>query len=336
MRTLMGVKLAAVVTCVPAQKLVNSAFAESEALQKLVSSIGVESRHISSGELTSDLCVQAAEKLLLKNLVNANDIAAVVFVTQTPDFQIPSSSPIIANRLALSQNILTFDVNQGCSGYVAGLELAANLVKSMNAPVLLLAGDTISRVLNEADSSSRLLFGDGGSASLLLPTEDASEKMIFESWVNGAGAEDIIIKNYGRSGRHPITGADSKNDFLYLNGPNVFSFAITQVPKFVNGFLKNSGKTTEGLKFSFHQANRMINAMLEKKLSISPENVLNSIHQFGNTSSTSIPLSLTTQSSKLGSDACALLVGFGVGLTINGVILNLKNPYLENITYASN
>lgn len=335
MRTLKGVKLAGVVTCVPAQKLVNTSFADTEQLQKLVGSIGVDSRYISQGELTSDLCIQAASRLLAQGLANAEDIKAIVFVTQTPDYQIPSTSPIIAKKLGLSQNLLTFDINQGCSGYVAGLELAANLVNSLKAPVLLLAGDTISRVLDKADVSSQLLFGDGGSASLLLPAGDECD-MSFESWVNGAGAEDIIIRNYGRSGRYLCGSESTKSDFLYLNGPNVFSFAITQVPKFVNGFLSAAGEDLTKLFVSFHQANRMINAMLEKKLSLTEDRVLNSIREFGNTSSTSIPLALTHQSNKLSVESRLLLVGFGVGLTINGVIFNAQKPYLENILYVNN
>lgn len=335
MRRIGGVRVTGVVTASPSRVEDNTIFSDDD-LRKLVSNIGVKQRRVSQGELTSDLGIAAAQRLLNALSVDPSSIDAIVFVTQTPDYQIPSTSPLIAKKLQLRTGISTFDINQGCSGFVSGLELSASLISSGLKKVLLIAGDVTTRFLAPEDMAGRLLFGDGASASLLEATDrsDAGE-IVFDSWVDGTGSQDIIIKNYGTSGRNPIVDSINRECFLSLNGANVFSFAISKVPKIVNEFIQSNEIDKTKVLFGFHQANRMINAMLEKKLALQDGQVVNSIENFGNTSSASIPLSLTNNKNKVLNYHSMCLVGFGVGLSISVCYFSYQNLYLEHIEYVN-
>lgn len=333
MRKISGVRISGVFATAP-EKIESNLVQTDTETRKLVSNIGVDTRHVAENTLTSDLCYFAAKNLLEGLSLNPQEVDALVYVTQTPDFQIPSTSPILANRLGLRRLLSAFDVNQGCSGYVAGLELGASLISSGFNRVLLLVGDTPTRFLSPDDRSSRLLFGDGASATLLERSESHQE-LTFASWVNGGGAQDIIIKRYGTSGRYPLQLIGDRENYLYLNGPNVFSFAITEVPKFVNTFLTDIGLSRDEILFGFHQANGMINNMLEKKLKLKKDNILGSIKEFGNTSSASIPLSLTANISKIATTPKVCMVGFGVGLSIHAVVASLVGTFLGYKTYEA-
>jgi 3-oxoacyl-[acyl-carrier-protein] synthase III len=328
-RNVNSLRIRSIVTCAPKAIEENSKFDDKNS-QNVTASVGVKQRRVSSGELTSDLCSFAAKKLFELEKIEPSSIDALIFVTQTPDYQIPSTSPIIAGRLQLKNDLSTFDINQGCSGFVSGLDLGASLLKSDYKRVLLLVGDTPSRILSPEDAASRLLFGDGASAVVIENTEDASDQITFHSWVDGKGSADIMIKNYGTSGRSYFLEGQRDN-YITLNGPNVFSFAISKVPKTLLPFLDAVKIDKAKCLFAFHQANRMINSHLEKKLGLTKDQALNSIELFGNTSSASIPISLT-MAKPLSKDFDHLcLIGFGVGLSIN--ICMISKPQTISLSH---
>lgn len=325
-----------IVCCVPATKVRNFDSAISDDQKRLIQTIGVVHKRVSKGELTSDLCVQAAERLLKSLTWDPESVDVMIFVTQTPDYQIPSTAPIIAKKLGLKKNIVSFDVNQGCAGYVQGLQILVGLLRGLGLKrALLLAGDTISRVLHSEDFATNMLFGDAGTATAIEITEDSPEAA-FTSWVDGSGFRDIMICNYGTSGRNSFQHTDIGENYLKLNGPNVFSFAITRVPQLVKEFITQTTLQDESdsLILVLHQANKMINDMVEKKLGFKDSCVARSLSEFGNTSSASIPLSICWDSEKIATAEHLLLVGFGVGLNINCCTLKVESPVLEILDYV--
>lgn len=195
---------------------------------------------------------------------------------------------------------------------------------------LLLAGDTVTKICSLDDKSTYPLFGDAGTATAL-EFDSNAEGFKFLMNTDGNGYETIIIREGGY--RSPVTAkslAEVKVDDnisrrgvdLELNGMDVFSFGITKAPKSVKQLCEHFSIDKDSVDiFSFHQANKMMNEMIRKKLKLSAEKVPYCMDEFGNTSCASIPLVLVTreraklQEKKLSHIAC----GFGVGLSWGSV-----------------
>jgi 3-oxoacyl-[acyl-carrier-protein] synthase III len=306
---------------------ISKLFGESEA-QKLAKQTGVSSRRaVSPKTCTSDLCFAAAE-ILLKHLDWPRDsIDGLFFVSQSPDYFLPATSTVLHQRLKLSRNCAALDVNLGCSGWVYGLWLAANALSSGGLhKVLLLAGDTPSRALSPEDHSTFPLFGDAGTATAL-EFDPSAPPITFVLGTNGEGYPHIMIPAGAfRNPRSQKTGVRSMRDDgnvrcdedLYMNGTEVFTFTLREVPPMISAALTHSGWTPADVDaFVFHQANRFILDHLVKKMKIPAERVPYSLNEYGNTSSASIPLTMTTTlSDELSFSAKKLiLAGFGVGFS---------------------
>ena len=320
------VTISSISSCVPKNTINNSELSVkygSDEIKKLISSIGVETRHIAPNSMTSsDLCFSAAEQLINKNNIDLNNIGAVIFVSQTPDYQLPATACILQYKLGLPLNTIAFDINMGCSGYVYGLYVASSLVKSGINNVLLLVGDTISKIVKPGDRSTELLFGDAGSASLI--TAKKGFDICFELGTDGSGFEHIIA-NKMIEPDSIIRGM--KSAYLEMDGGEVFSFTLKRIPKLINEFLSSLDVNSENINACvYHQANRFMINHLSRKSKFEPKQVPISIDQFGNTSCASIPLTLCSR--KIDSYKNLLLVGFGVGLSWGAVYLDLSDTIL--------
>lgn len=285
---------------------------------KLINTTGVTQRRIVDGINTSDLCLASANKLIEDLNINRNEIDILVFVSQTPDYKLPVTSTILQHKLGLPQSCLCFDIPLGCSGYVYGLSVISSLIstgKLRNA--LLLVGDTISKTVEPDNTTTEPLFGDAGTATLL-QYDSNSSPIMFGLGSDGSGFEAITLQEGG---------------YLQLNGIDVFTFGISKVPKVINEFLTHFNLNVEQIDlFSFHQANKMMNDKIYKKLNISENKVLSSIHQFGNTSSATIPLNFNLNLDSIKKDTTLMLCGFGVGLSWGTVVFTTSNDiYLPKI-----
>lgn len=296
--------------------------------------VGIKERRVARPEVTcSDLCEKSARYFFENNITRPENIDLVVFVSQSPDYFLPSTAVILQDKLGLKKTTLAFDVTLGCSGYIYGLSIIANFLQSGQfKQALLLCGDksTISTYIE--DKSSYPLFGDAGSATLLEYDTDA-EDMIFNMNSDGAGKNAIIIE-HGHS-RHPYSpesdvimqiepGVRRGKKHLALNGQDIFTFALKEVAPNINETLKASGKTINDIDhFILHQANKLINETIRKKLGVEKERYPYSIEFFGNTSSASVPLTMcyALEQQLLKERLNLLLCGFGVGLSWGSVIL---------------
>jgi 3-oxoacyl-[acyl-carrier-protein] synthase-3 len=299
-------------------------------LERLKKTIGLSKRRVVDAQTTAaDLCEKAARHLIKEAGVDLQQIDAMICVTQTPDYLQPCNAAVIHGRLGLSKNCAALDVNLGCSGYVYGHWLAHSLVASGGCErVLLLAGDTISRLVNAKDRSVAPLFGDGGSATLIERNVGAPSAY-FSLQTDGRGYDKLIVPAGGS--RHPQSTEtaeefeDESGNFrspenLYMDGAEIFNFSITEEPKSVKELLEYADIGADAVDhFVFHQANRYILSNIAKRLKLDFAKVpMQTVECYGNQSSASIPAAICGELATAIADRSStrlLLSGFGVGLS---------------------
>ena len=286
-----------------------------------------ERRIVGDAQCASDLCAFAAQDLLAKLGWERADVGALIMITQTGDHPVPATSILLQHRLGLPNTCIAFDVNLGCSSFPYGLMIVGSLMKTAGiGRALLVIGDVSSKVCHVEDKSSWPLFGDAGSATAL-ELDDAAAPMHFDLMTDGKGAQAIIIPGGGPASRHPVTAENlvpqpDKNGMprhaanLQLRGADIFSFAISKVPSSINRALEAAGWTPESVdRYVLHQANKMINDTIRKKIGAPEDHLPTSLEHFGNTSSVSVPLTICHTRDSWTFPCRALFAGFGVGLS---------------------
>ena len=174
-------------------------------VEKIEKKLGIKQRHITAeNETASDIAIKAAEQLFETSGIDKNAIDYLIFVTQSPDYHLPTTACVIQKRMGLSHNLTAIDVNLGCNGYIVGLSLAKAVVLAGQAKnVLLLTGETYSKYMHEKDKSNRTIFGDGASATVV-STEGIAEIGEFVIGTDGEGAENLIVKTGGARHLKPM------------------------------------------------------------------------------------------------------------------------------------
>ncbi len=296
-------------------------------MDEIFAKSGIRSRHISAPEETaSDLGFEAASKLLDREIVARNEIDYVLYCTQSPDYYLPSGACILQNRLGLEKHIGALDFNLGCSGFVYGLQLAKSLVCSGAARnVLLITSDTYTKYIHPRDRTVRTLFGDGAAATLVGSGASKARIGHFVVGTDGKGAENLIVPQGGSRRPKSIAIAEEVTDEagctrtaenLYMDGPAIFAFAITAVPRVVNSLLEKAELTNDQVDlFVYHQANRYMLEHLAKRGKIDDQKMLIDVEDIGNTVSASIPIAIerAMEAGRIRNGHRLVLVGFGVG-----------------------
>lgn len=334
-----GISIKAISVCVPKDKksIYDYSHISPEEQELFHKTVGIKERRVADDKTTcSDLCEKAARYFFENNITSPENIDIVLFVSQSPDYFLPSTAIILQDKLKLKKNVLAFDITLGCSGYVYGLSVIAGFMQSGQfKQALLLCGDKSTISTFQEDKSSYPLFGDAGSATLI-EFDSQSGDITFNLNSDGSGKNAIIIE-HGHS-RHPYDksseiikeielGVKRAPKHLALNGQDIFTFALKEVPVNITETLHLAQKTKEDIDFFvLHQANKLINETIRKKLGIDKEKYPYSIELYGNTSSASIPLTLCLAlEQQLKKESLNLLLcGFGVGLSWGSVILKTK------------
>ncbi len=341
MQVIKGVKIAGITSRFP-QKIEKTDdylhFSKEEA-EKFKKNVGIfERRIVDDNTCSSDLCEAASRDLMAGLNWSGDDVDILIMITQTGDYPVPATSIILQNKLGIKKQSICFDVNLGCSSFPYGLYIISSLISASGLNKgLLLIGDVSSKVCGYEDKSAYPLFGDAGCAIAFQRT-DESHSISFDLMSDGAGFESIIIPTGGLASRSPprqecfqlkeISQGIKRNDLnLILRGADIFSFAISKVPSSINSLVVKEENGIEDVNFLvLHQANKMINDQIIRKVNICPEKSLQSLSVFGNTSSASIPLTITHNIEKLlGCKKRILASGFGVGLSWGSVIFNLDS-----------
>jgi 3-oxoacyl-[acyl-carrier-protein] synthase III len=314
-------RIAGVACCVPQTILENAPFAErfGDAAEQVTKMTGVMERRITSPDVTTaDLCEAAALHLLAVQAIDKANIDALIFVSQTPDYRLPATACELQHKLGLSTHVAAFDVNLGCSGYPYALWLAGMMIETGAAQnVLVLVGDTISKIVAEDDRSTAMLFGDCGSATLV-ECSTISNPMTFVLGTDGSGAQNLIVPEGGfRTNANPDPRNQNAPDKLFMEGGEIFNFTLKAVPALVNALREAALKADEDFDhYLFHQANAFMIKHLAKKAKVPPGRAPINIDRFGNTSSATIPLLIVTEcrDAVMSDEGASLgLFGFGVG-----------------------
>jgi len=312
-----------------------------ENITKIISSTGVEQRHVVADECASDLCVKAAEQLILDMAIDKASIDTLIFVSQTPDYTLPATACTLQQRLGLPISTAAFDVALGCSGYVYGLWLASTLISGGGSRrVLLLVGDTISKLVAEGDRAVAALFGDAGSATLLDFDSEVPE-IPFILGTDGRGEKNLIVPAGGFRDRQGQDLSSSEEGVrgpfdLYMNGAEVFAFTLARIPSLVKSLQSiATDKGQELDRYVFHQANTFMLEHLAKKIKLPAEKVLLNIKNVGNTSGASIPLALClSHDPATGLTGNYLLAGFGVGYSWAGCNVQFSNTWISPLVFT--
>lgn len=302
-------------------------------VEKVASKIGIAERHIAKkNELSSDLAIAAAEKLFIANDINREEIDFLLFCTQSADYYLPTTACLIQERLGLPTSCGALDYNLGCSGFIYGLAIAKGLViAGLAKNVLLITAETYSKYINDLDKSNRAIFGDAAAATLVSNNGKAEIKE-FIFGTDGKGAQNLIVKNGGmrnpcRTGttEYDEDGSIHSDDNLYMNGSEIFNFTIEAVPNLVKKTLAKNFLALENIDlFIFHQANKYILNYLRKKIGIPEDKFFYYLEKVGNTVSSTIPIALFEADKEKKTKGNVLLVGFGVGYSWGGVILEYE------------
>ncbi len=291
---------------------------------------GVVSSHlVPEGMTVSDLCQVAAEKLMDEAGWERESIDLIMFVSTSRDFYIcPNTANILQDKLGLRTDCVAFDLPFACSGYVYGLSVASSMMQTGQLKrALLLVGEQTSANQSHLDKTVWPLHGDAGSATLLEYNPDAKHPLQFNLNGDGSGWKTIICREVGV--RYPTTveslevkkyeeGIERNATQCSMDGMSVFSFAISKPGKCIKDLCEHFGFDLPSIDYLLiHQANRMIDEKIRKKLKLSEEQVPYSMTYFGNTSSCTIPITMTSQIREKLSDGENDLVmcGFGSGLS---------------------
>lgn len=333
-----GVSIKAVSACVPKNVSRNKDLGyliPEEEIEKTINSIGiVEKRFVDEDTTASDLCFKAAEKLIEDNNIDKSSIDMVLFLSQLPDYKIPATAPILQHRLGLPTTTAALDLSLGCSGYVYALStaMAYASMEGINR-VLLLVGETFSKFVNRMDKVDAPLYGDAGAATLV-EKSDTDFVSIFGLYSDGAGEDAVKIK--AGEGRFKTTvenmkehtekdGSILSDNEVYMNGMDVFNFVMRVVPKSIKTLCSENDIVMENVgHLVLHQANKFMTDFIAKRIKYPLEKVPYCLDKFGNTSSPSIPLTISSE--LYGQPLTDVIIsGFGAGLSWGTAHINLAD-----------
>jgi len=290
-------------------------------VDKVQNKTGIFQRYIAREDETSlDLGFFASKSLFKEYNVKHEEIDALLFISQTPDYALPPSSCILQEKLCMNNDILALDINLGCSGFVNSLALASSLLKTNTINnCLIICAETYSKYIDANDRTNKMIFSDAASACIVERENSDSFIGDFSFGCDGKGAKELIVEGSGARGH---LERDQQN--LYMNGPAILLFTLSQVPQLINKTLNKNGLSLKDIDlFIFHQASKLVLELLCKKVGIERHKTYSNLEKRGNTVSCSIPIALKDASSerKLIPGNKVLIIGFGVGYSLGSTII---------------
>ncbi len=341
-----NIGISAIAACVPQKIEYNKDLGymmSNEEIQKAIQNIGIEERRIAEADVcASDLCFKAAQQLLTNNEIDPQSIDVLIFVSQTSDYHQPATAAILQHRLGLSKNTLAFDINLACSGYVYGLSTAYAYAQNDGVNrVLLLVGETMSKIVSRYDKVNTPLFGDAGTATLIDKGEEFGTS-VFSLHTDGRGAEVMMIPDGGF--RNPVSSdsfveetdvnGDKRTRLQFrMDGMAVFNFGMSEEPRDVKNLVEAAGLELGQVDLLiYHQANKFMTDFFSKWLKFDKAKTPYSIRKYGNTSSASIPLTIVSELYEAYPERKnVILSGFGAGLSWGSVLLDLDGCKISKV-----
>jgi 3-oxoacyl-[acyl-carrier-protein] synthase-3 len=288
---------------------------------------GIKERHLAQkDESTSDMGAKAAQKAIERAGIDTEEIDLVLCATVTPDyFNMPSTACIISDKLGI-RNVQAFDISAACSGFVYGLSIAKAFIESgMKKNVLVVGAEKFSSIVDYTDRSTCILFGDGAGAAVISASENEDEAfMDVHASADGAYADFLVTPAPGSVNPVSQQVIDEGLNFVQMKGNETFKLAVKTLTKDVKEILEKNGIASEDIPhFIPHQANYRIIKAVGDALKMKEEQVVLTVHKYGNTSAASIPMAINDiwESGRLKKGELMLLDTFGGGLTWASALL---------------
>jgi len=288
---------------------------------------GIKERHIAQrDESTSDMGAKAAQKAIERAGLNAEEIDLVLCATVTPDyFNMPSTACIISDKLGI-RNVQAFDISAACSGFVYALSVAKAFIESgMKQNVLVVGAEKFSSIVDYTDRSTCILFGDGAGAAVISATNNKDEAFIdVHASADGTYADFLVTPAPGSVNPVSQQVIDEGLNFVQMKGNETFKLAVKTLTKDVKEILEKNDIVSDDIPhFIPHQANYRIIKAVGDALKMKEEQVVLTVHKYGNTSAASIPMAINDiwESGRLKKGELMLLDTFGGGLTWASALL---------------
>ncbi|TRM11910.1 ketoacyl-ACP synthase III [Lentibacillus cibarius] len=272
---------------------------------------GIEERRIADDNVnTSDMAFYAAQDALESANMKAEDLDMILVATVTPDTPFPSVACMLQERLG-ARKVAAMDLSAACSGFMYGMITAKQFIETnVHRNILVVGVEKLSKITDWEDRNTCVLFGDGAGAAIVGPVSEGKGILSFELGSDGSGGKELY--------------QDKETDYLFMNGREVFKFAVRQMPESSVKVVEKAGYQKEDVDYLIpHQANIRIMEAARERLGIAEEKMATSVKRYGNTSSASIPMALSeaVKSGKINDNDLLVLVGFGGGLTWGAIAL---------------
>ncbi len=286
--------------------------------QWIVDRTGIRERHLAADhEMTSDLALCASREAIKASGIDTQEIDLIIVATTTPDLVFPSTACILQSKLGIENGGAAFDIQAVCSGFVYGLSVADNFIRSGQSKCALVVGaETLSRITDWTDRSNCILWGDGSGAVILKSSEEPG---IISTHLHADGSyKDLLRVSGGIS-----SGLDGKV-CMRMEGNAVFKVAVNTLDAIVDETLSANGLEKSDISWLVpHQANTRIIQATARKLGMSMDNVVVTVEKHGNTSAASIPLALdvAVRDGRIKKGEVVLMEAFGGGFTWGSALL---------------
>jgi 3-oxoacyl-[acyl-carrier-protein] synthase-3 len=288
-----------------------------------------ERRYVEKGVGPSDLAIPATEQALKAAGLTVSDIDFIIFATSTPDFYAPGSGCVLQEKMGFNE-IGALDIRVQCSGFIYGLSIAEQYIRTGNFKNILLIGAEVqSTAMNLTDEGrdTAIIFGDGSGAAIISATEENKGILSTHMHSEGKYLKELWLEAPASNAGHPrITREvlDEGKQYLKMNGKEVFRHAITRFPEVINEALEANNLTSENINLLIpHQANLRITQMVQKRLGLSNDQVFSNIHKYGNTTAATIPIALAEafNEGRIKEGDILVLAAFGAGFTWASAIM---------------
>lgn len=290
----------------------------------IVTRTGVKERRILKGENqgTSVIGINAVKGLLKKTNTDPEDIDLIICATVTPDMPFPATANIIADGVG-AKNSFSFDISAACSGFLYALTMGSQFIETgMHKKVIVVGADKMSSIIDYEDRATCIIFGDGGGAVLLEPTEEEFGVMDSLLHADGSGAPYLHMKAGGSRKPASVETVTAREHFAYQEGSTVFKFAVTNMAEVSAQVMERNNLTAADVAWLVpHQANKRIIDATANRMGIGPEKVMLNIEKYGNTTAGTLPLCLWDYEPLLKKGDNLILAAFGGGFTWGAIYL---------------
>ncbi len=332
MTNIRPLKIAGIGYCVPKTVITNDDLKKlyDTSDEWIYTRTGIKERRVVSGNETAiDIGLTAAKNAIEKSGFKPDDIDCIIGAASAPPQLYPTLACTLQDKLGIGGNVPAFDLTAACTGLIYALQVARGFIGlGIYKTILIVASDNNSKITDWTDRGTSILFGDGAGAMVVTESEDGVDDILTLN-ISADGSIGQLIQTNFPSQCCPLVeqAQEVGNGKIIMNGKEVYKFAVTTVPKYVEDCIEKADMKAEDIDYLIpHQANQRIIEAIQKRLNYSDDKVISNIKYYGNTSAASIPIALVegVEQGKIKLGSTAILCGFGAGMTWGAAVVRLR------------